>query len=307
MKRKFTFLIVAAVMLLTMVATTGEMWGQTTYKLQQVTSVEAGGMYVFEQSGHVMNNTVSSNALQTTNTYNTTGLLGTESYVWTLESATGGFYMKNISLDTYINNASSTNMSFGNKSSIWTFAFTDGIALISNKSNSNRFLGYTNATSYAYKAYATGNLNSYAHAITVYQLVEEGGAPTCATPTFSPVAGTYTAAQSVTISTTTEGATIHYTLDGSAPTTSSPTFSTALNISETTTVKAIAVKDSHNNSSVATATYTIQTPMTIAEVREQSTGDVFTRGIVTSCVGTTGYIQDNTAAVCVYGTAHHRW
>ena len=29
MKRKFTFLIAAAVMLLTMVATTGEMWGQT--------------------------------------------------------------------------------------------------------------------------------------------------------------------------------------------------------------------------------------------------------------------------------------
>ena len=41
--------------------------------------------------------------------------------------------------------------------------------------------------------------------------------------------------------------------------------------------------------------------MTIAEVREQGTGDVVTKGIVTSCVGTTGYIQDANAAICVYG------
>ena len=41
--------------------------------------------------------------------------------------------------------------------------------------------------------------------------------------------------------------------------------------------------------------------MTIADVRAQGTGSVVTKGIVTSCVGTTGYIQDNTAAICVYG------
>ena len=33
-------------------------WGETTYRLEQVTSVEAGKMYVFEQSGHLMNNTI---------------------------------------------------------------------------------------------------------------------------------------------------------------------------------------------------------------------------------------------------------
>lgn len=43
--------------------------------------------------------------------------------------------------------------------------------------------------------------------------------------------------------------------------------------------------------------------MTIAEVRAQETGDVKTKGIVTSCVGTTGYIQDETAAICVYGAS----
>ena len=41
--------------------------------------------------------------------------------------------------------------------------------------------------------------------------------------------------------------------------------------------------------------------MTIAQVRAQGTGSVKTKGVVTSCVGTTGYIQDATAAICVYG------
>ncbi|MCR5037560.1 MAG: T9SS type A sorting domain-containing protein [Bacteroidales bacterium] len=43
--------------------------------------------------------------------------------------------------------------------------------------------------------------------------------------------------------------------------------------------------------------------MTISEVRAQGTGSVTTKGIVTSCVGTTGYIQDNDAAICVYGSS----
>ncbi len=42
---------------------------------------------------------------------------------------------------------------------------------------------------------------------------------------------------------------------------------------------------------------------TIAEVRLQGSGSVVTKGVVTSCAGTTAYIQDNTAAICVYGEA----
>ena len=45
-----------------------------------------------------------------------------------------------------------------------------------------------------------------------------GGSPTAATPTFSPVAGTYSSTQSVTISTATGGAVLCYTVDGSTPT-----------------------------------------------------------------------------------------
>ncbi len=75
-------------------------------------------------------------------------------------------------------------------------------------------------------------------------------------PTFSPAAGRYAEAQTVTISCETEGATIYYTLDGTTPTASCTAYSEALTISETTTIKAIAVKDGEE-SEVATAKYTI--------------------------------------------------
>lgn len=93
---------------------------------------------------------------------------------------------------------------------------------------------------------------------------ETGGSTveTVATPTFSPAEGTFTEAQNVTISCATSGATIHYTTDGTNPTTSSANFSSAIAVNETTTIKAIAVKDGMNNSDVATASYTISAPST---------------------------------------------
>lgn len=80
-----------------------------------------------------------------------------------------------------------------------------------------------------------------------------------ATPTFNPAEGTFTEAQSVTISCATDGATIYYTTDGSTPTTASTQYTEAINVSTTTTIKAIAVKDGMTDSEVAQATYTINT------------------------------------------------
>ena len=51
------------------------------------------------------------------------------------------------------------------------------------------------------------------------------------------------------------GATIHYTLDGSAPTSASTAYTEALTLSDTTTVKAVAVKDGVT-SSVTSRTFT---------------------------------------------------
>lgn len=73
-------------------------------------------------------------------------------------------------------------------------------------------------------------------------------------PAFSVPAGTYTVAKSVSLSTSTAGATIRYTTDGSTPTAASPIYTAPINISATTTIKAIAIKDS-KTSPVASATY----------------------------------------------------
>ena len=82
-----------------------------------------------------------------------------------------------------------------------------------------------------------------------------------ATPTFTPEAGVYAAVQSVAIACETEDATIYYTLDGEDPTTESTVYSEAITVSETTTIKALAVKEGLLNSFVATAVYTIEIPV----------------------------------------------
>ena len=80
---------------------------------------------------------------------------------------------------------------------------------------------------------------------------------TVATPTFSPAAGTYSSAQSVTISDATSGATIYYTTNGTTPTTSSTQYTGPITVSSTETLEAIAVATGDTNSAVASATYTI--------------------------------------------------
>lgn len=83
----------------------------------------------------------------------------------------------------------------------------------------------------------------------------------CATPTFSVAEGTYTSNQNVSLSCATDGATIYYTTNGDTPTSSSNAYSSAITVSKTTTIKAIAVKDGMADSDVATATYTINKPI----------------------------------------------
>lgn len=118
------------------------------------------------------------------------------------------------------------------------------------------------------------------------------------TPTANPTAGTYAENQSVTFTSSTEGATIYYTTDGSEPTitggvpagtTAQYTAPIAVTGTEgqsiTTTIKAIAVKDRMQNSSVETFTYTIQIPVPKYEVT------------VTNGSGSGNYAQGSTVTI----------
>ena len=63
----------------------------------------------------------------------------------------------------------------------------------------------------------------------------------CAAPTFNPAAGTYTTSTSVTISTTTGGASIRYTTNGTTPSSTVGTvYSSPVSITATSTLQAIA-------------------------------------------------------------------
>jgi alpha-tubulin suppressor-like RCC1 family protein len=74
---------------------------------------------------------------------------------------------------------------------------------------------------------------------------------------FSPTPTTYTSAQTVTISTTSPGASIHFTVDGSTPSEASTLYTGPLSVSTSTTIKAIGLRSNWTSSAVATGTYTM--------------------------------------------------
>ena len=91
-----------------------------------------------------------------------------------------------------------------------------------------------------------------------FEKIDQGDKDTVAAPVFGVAAGTYTKAQSVTITSDTEGAVIYYTTDGTTPTADSTRYTKAITVNKSMTVKAIAVKEGMNNSAVASAAYVIR-------------------------------------------------
>jgi hypothetical protein len=123
--------------------------------------------------------------------------------------------------------------------------------------SSTRYTGaITVSATTTIKAIATAtDMSNSAVASATYTI---GTETVVAMPTFSPAAGTYSAAQSVTISDSTAGAAIFYTTDGTTPTAASTRYTGAIAVSATTTINAIATASGLTNSGVATAVYTIK-------------------------------------------------
>ena len=131
-------------------------------------------------------------------------------------------------------------------------------------------------------------------AVAVYGLLSTS-LPVAATPTFSPAPGTYSAAQSVTLSSTTPGFSIYYTTNGTTPTVNSTLYSGAIAVSASMTIEAIAVASGYSASPVASGVYVINIPGSSTEVSLSGSANV--DGVVANgtAVPNTGLDGDGSA------------
>jgi len=140
---------------------------------------------------------------------------------------------------------------------------------------------------------------------------DPGGSEHAATPTFNPPAGVYAQPISVTISSTTPGATIRYTTDGSNPTETSTQYTSPISLDTNTTLKAIAFASGFDPSYVATASYIFpQVVQNMTQLRNQTVGDGTVYMVAGEVILTfkqnfrnQKYVQDNEAGVLIDDTA----
>ena len=117
------------------------------------------------------------------------------------------------------------------------------------------------------------------------------------TPIFNPGAETFHGAATVSITDVTSGSSIYYTTDGSTPvpgTATTKQYTSALNLSATTILNAIATAPGDTNSATATATYTLQVVATPAF--GPKAGTILTTQAIT--------ISDPTSGAAIYYTTN---
>jgi hypothetical protein len=135
--------------------------------------------------------------------------------------------------------------------------------------NGNAF-GTANLTSSGTATFATNNLPAGSDSVqavyggdNTYQGSSSNAVPidvqALATPVFNPGAGTYTSAQTVTITDATPSTAIYFTTNGSTPTTASTLYAGPIAVSSSETIEAFAAAPGYA-SAVASASFTINLP-----------------------------------------------
>jgi len=107
-------------------------------------------------------------------------------------------------------------------------------------------------TSITLKAIAVKDGNSSGVMIEKYEITGQAG-----TPVANPIGGTYNTPQNVSLSSSTLGANIYYTLDGSTPSIDSLLYSSPINVDSNLTIKAIALKNGYDQSNLMIENYSI--------------------------------------------------
>lgn len=128
-----------------------------------------------------------------------------------------------------------------------------------------------------------------------------------AAPTFSVVAGTYYQAKTVEITNANGSGKVYYTTNGDDPTAASTEYTAPIEIAATTTLKAVVV-DGDKSSKITSATYTIETPVEVANIAEYLTKDdnavvKFTNPVtVVYQGGVYLYVKDDSGVALIYGS-----
>jgi len=200
--------------------------------------------------------------------------------------------------DTYLSWSSGNSLTTAEEvtdASSWTVSLTDaGAADIYNVGTTTRKLQY-NAGSPRFACYTSTQQTPY-----LWKQVSDGSV---AKPNITPASTAFAGSIEVTM-TAEEGATIYYTLDGTDPTTGSSAYSEALTITETTTVKAIAVAD-EVSSAVAEATYTALSKSTLADAQAAEAGtQVYVEGTIVASAANGAVLYDGTDYLYYYNNAN---
>lgn len=121
----------------------------------------------------------------------------------------------------------------------------------------------------------TIKMDGHKHIVASFTKLEENQV---ATPTASPLGGKVTVDTEVTLTTTTDGATIYFTLDGTNPTTKSTVYSGAAKPkvpAEGMTLKVFAVKEGMLDSKIVTFVYSTITAQPVEEITHNIGGVEF--------------------------------
>ena len=126
-------------------------------------------------------------------------------------------------------------------------------------------------------------------------------------PTFSVAEGTYYEAQTVEIANPHGSGKVYYTTNGDDPTAESTEYTAPIEIAATTTLKAVVV-DGDKSSEITSATYTIATPVEVANIaeylaKEDATVVKFANPVIAvSQNGMYLFVKDDSGVALIYGS-----
>ncbi len=300
MNKRFTKLIAALALLVGLTIPMG-IWGQSTYTKVTTAPSDWSGTYVIVAdesnvifTGQSGTNNYGGYAAVTISNNSVTGDF--TAYEVEIEQSGENYSIKHITSTKYLGLTSDgNNLNFSTQAPAdnkyrWILSTNE---IVPASYSETRRLQYNSASSgLRFACYKKTQKDAF-----LYKK-EAGSTTTCATPTFSPAAGTYTEAQTVSINCATENSTIYYTTDGTDPTTNSTVYNNPISVSSNMTIKAMATATDYDNSAIATAEYTIITlnhagtledPYTVADARaaidaNAGTQGVYARGIVSEIV-----------------------